>query len=88
MAQFIDAGGEIITQVLNTGYNGPLKIKSYIQDFFFEAENRERVLDELYKADREYQMKEHKKPLKSCHDLLKYALPEQYIFYLPVEPSH
>ena len=76
MAQFIHQGGKIATRVLNTGYDGPLKPKSYIQDFFSEAEKRERALDELYKADRDNLTKEHKQLLNHCHDLLKYALPE------------
>jgi len=76
MAQFMHEGGKVVTQVLNIGYDGPLKPKSYIQEFSSEGDVRERALDELYKADRDKMTKEHKRLLKHCRDLSKYALPE------------
>jgi len=76
MAQFLQAGGDCIALGLNIGYNGPKAPKKRIQDFFSEAERRERALDGLYNADRNNLTKQHKQLLKSCHDLLKYALPE------------
>ena len=57
--------------------SGPLSPKSDIREFFSEGEERERALDKLYKADRDDNLtKQHKKLLRRCHDLLKYALPE------------
>ena len=80
MAQFIHAGGKIASLVSNAGYSGPLKPKSYIRDFFAEAEERETALDELYAADWSNPSTQHNQLLKNCHDLLKYALPE-YVFF-------
>ena len=76
MAQLMNAGGKVVTRVLNTGYKGPYNPKNHIQDFFSEGEARERALDELYKADRDDLTKQHKQLLKHCHALLEYALPE------------
>jgi len=76
MAQFMNAGGKVVTRVLNAGYSGPYDPKNHIQDFFSEGKERERALDELYKADRNDLTKQHKQLLEHCHALLKYALPE------------
>lgn len=76
VAQFLQAGGNVIAWAVNTGYSGPNVPKQRIQDFFSEAERRERALDGLYNADRNNLTKQHKQLLKSCHDLLGYALPE------------
>jgi len=76
MAQFIHKGGKITSLVSSAGYSGPFKPKSYIKDFFSEAEEREKALDKLYAADWSNPTKEHNQLLKNCHDLLKYALPE------------
>ena len=69
---------KIAALVSNAGYSGPLKPKSYIRDFFSEAEERETALDGLYagSADWNNLMTQHSQLLKNCHDLLKYALPE------------
>ena len=76
MAQLMNAGGKVVTRVLNAGYTGPYNPKNHIQDFFSEGEERERALDELYKADRDDLSKRYKQLLKHCRALLKYALPE------------
>jgi len=60
MAQLMNAGGKVVTRVLNFGYSGPYDPKNHIQDFFSEGKERERALDDLYKADRDDLSKRYK----------------------------
>jgi len=78
IAQIMHEGGKVVTAVLNAGYCGPHDPKIRIQEFFSEAEKRERTLDQLYEANRGHDVrtKAHQQLLKHCHNLLKYARPE------------
>jgi len=78
IAQIMHEGGKVVTEVLDAGYCGPHDPKNCIQEFFSEAEKRERALDQLYETNRGHDLrtKAHQQLLKHCQDLLKYARPE------------
>ncbi|KAF8800987.1 hypothetical protein BYT27DRAFT_7148106 [Phlegmacium glaucopus] len=76
--QFVNSCAVSIDSVLNATFRGPKGPKAKIDDFFSEDQARERVLDELYKADRVNLTKLHKKLQGYCRDLLKYANPKSH----------